>query len=156
MTTTHESDGSIRYRSRGGQVAFGIWCFVILAIVVFAAWNAAVYGEPPWFAVAGTGGLLVLGLYQMSLEVILSVNDSITFRGLLRRRTWSVMDLRKVEPGSFCIVFRFESGGAMVASSGADDWLDMCRRIKKLNPQATMHMPGMFRLPFEANTDVES
>jgi hypothetical protein len=60
MTPTHDSDGHVQYRSRGGRVAFGVWCLVILAGVIGAAVSAAVTGEPPWIFVAAAAGLLAL------------------------------------------------------------------------------------------------
>jgi len=155
MNAKHDSEGRIHYRSRGGRVALGVWSLFILAFAIFAAWGAVVGGEMNWLFVASAAALLTFRLYSMSLEVILAPNGELTFQGLLRRRSWPVTDLRRVRPETFCIVFTFERGGAMVASSNDDDWLDLCRRIKTLNPRATLNMPGMFRPPFERSTDTD-
>lgn len=136
-------------------MAFWAWCCLVLSLVVFAAWNATVNGEPPWFFVAWTAGLLFLGLYSTSLEVVLAPDGTLLFRGLLRHRTWYVTDLRTVRPGTACIVFTFERGSAMVASSHRDDWQDLCWRIKRLNPRATLNLPGMFRPPVDRGTDTD-
>jgi hypothetical protein len=153
MIANQDGDGGIQYRSRGGLIAFGVWSLFILALVRLAAWNAVVSGEPPWFAVIWIAGILLLGFYCMSLQVILTPHGELVFRGLLRRQTWRVTDLLSVRPENLCIVFKFRKGGVMVASWDAGEWLDLCRRIKELNPRASLNVPGMFRLPLEPDGD---
>jgi hypothetical protein len=154
MIARHDTDG-VHYRSRGGVVAFALWCLLILAGVVFVAWSAAANGEPPWFVVAAFAGILVLGLYSTSLDVTLTHNGHLVFRGLLRRQAFPSADLRAVRPGSFCIVFTFKRGRAMVASSNRENWLALGREVKRRNPHATLNLPGMFRMPFEPAEDDE-
>src|SRR5262245_28025456 len=153
MTARHDSEGGIRYRSRGGLVAFGAWGLLILAGVAYTAWSAALKGEPHWFFVIWAAGILVLGLYWTSLQVTLTPRDELVFRGLLRRQTWRVAELQSVRPGTFCIVFRFMKGAAMVASAGDGELRDMCLRIKRLNPDAALNIPRMFRLPPDSDGD---
>jgi hypothetical protein len=109
--------------------------------------------EPPWFFVIWIAGILVLVFYSTSLHVTLTPHGELVFRGLLRRQTWRVTDLRSVRPEGLHIVFKFKKGGAMVASWGGGEWLDLCRRIKRLNPEASLNMPGMFRLSPEPDGD---
>jgi hypothetical protein len=151
MISSHkDGDGGMHYRSRSGLVAFGVWSLLILAGVVYTAWSAVTRGEPPWFFVVWIAGILVLGLYSMALDVTLTPHGALVFRGALRRQTRWVADVRSVRPGTLCIVFKFKKGGTAVAASWGDgELVDLCRRIKTLNPEASLNMPGMFRLPPE-------
>jgi hypothetical protein len=150
MSSRDDSDSGIRYRSRSGLVVFGIWSLLTLAGVVYTALGAALRGEPPWFVAIWIAGILVLGLYDMSLDVILTPHGEL----VLRRQTWRVTGLRSVRPGAWGILFKFTNGGAKVASVGDGGWLDLCRRIKRLNPEASLNMPGMFRFPRDLDGDL--
>lgn len=157
MDATHDNDGRRLYRSRGGLVAFGVWSLVIFAGLVGAAWSATFGGEgAAWFGVTGCAALLAAALYLTPLQVVLTPDGDLTFEGLLRRRTWHAADLLHVLPGNLSLVFRFRQGGAVVPAWGDDEWVDLCRRIKSINPDARLNVSGMFRLPGAPGKDADA
>lgn len=157
MDATHDNEGRRLYRSRGGLVAFGVWSLVIFAGLVGAAWSATFGGErAAWFGVIGCAALLAASLYLTPLQVVLTSDGNLAFEGLLRRRTWRAADLLHVFPGSFSLVFRFKRGGAVVPSWGEAEWVDLCRRIKSINPVARLNVSGMFRLPGVPGNDADA
>jgi hypothetical protein len=137
-----------RYRSRGGVISFGIWSAIVLAFLIAACWSAFRTGEPPWFFVAWIALILLGGAWVMSLELVLSPDDQLTFRGLVRRRHWRAADLLTVRPGSMCMVFKFRHGSAMLATSGGPDWDEVVRLIQRMNPAVRIVTP-----PFPFGTD---
>jgi len=157
MDATHDNEGRLLYRSRGGLVAFGVWSLLIFAGFVVAAWSAIVGGEDAaWFGAIGCTALLTAGLYLTPLQVVLTPDGNLTFEGLFRRRTWHAADLLHVFPGNLSLVFRFRHGGAVVPNWGEDEWGDLCRRIKRINPEARFNVPGMFRLQSVPGKDADA
>jgi hypothetical protein len=154
MATAPDREGPAHYRSLGGLLAFGVWVLLLLAGVIYTGWRALTSNDASMIVPIGITGLLLLALYSMSLRVSLTPDRNVVFQGLFRRQIVPVTDLVAVHPGTACIVFELKTGGALVVSWGAGEWLDLCRSLKTLNPEATLNMPGMFSLPTDSEEDV--
>jgi hypothetical protein len=123
-----------RYRSRAGMAAFGAWCVAISAMAIFAVWGAARGDDPAWIIVAWIVGMVGLAIHSLSLELIVTADGEMEFRGLYRRRRWHVTQLRAMRSGSGCMVFEFTKGRALLAGGSGSDRLAMLALLRELDP----------------------
>jgi crotonobetainyl-CoA:carnitine CoA-transferase CaiB-like acyl-CoA transferase len=82
----------------------------------------------------------------MALQLTVTADGELRFRGVLRHGRWHVSRLRSVSPGSMCKVFRFDEGTTMLIWGSDRSWRRLCDHLVQLNPEVQMHSTP--QLPF--------